>query len=180
MKNFEKNDMRAECFWENEHFFDKIRTEEMFFKRIDVFLTKYGHESNYFFFEKISSYWPFWGTIECSFDRLDAFWPIMCMTEGRFSYTIWKKMTWEHRFLRKWTFFYNILWAWELRFFREWTFFLTKYERESSDFFIKKHGKRAYYCLFWPIEYSSYNRIGFFFSTNYGHGNRAFFMKKLK
>ena len=39
--------------------------------------------------EKRASYWLFWPIIERSFDRIDVFWPIMCMTGGGFS---WKNL----------------------------------------------------------------------------------------
>ena len=143
-------------------------------------MTKYGHESNYFFSEKISSYWPFWGTIECSFDRLDAFWPIMCMTEGRFSYTIWKKWHESTVFWENGHFFTTYYGHESYVFLENGLFFLTKYERESSDFFIKKHGKRACYCLFWPIEYSSFNRIGFFFFDQLWAWQQGVFHEKVE
>ena len=82
-------------------------------------------------------------------------------------------------FFERMDIFFTTYYGHESYVFLENGLFFAKYERESSNFFVKNHGKRACYCLLWPIEYSSFNRIGFF-SINYGHGNRAFFMKKLK
>ena len=49
-EKIEKNDIRSPCFWENVHFFKKIwKWRYRVFWRMDVFLTKYGHESSDFF-----------------------------------------------------------------------------------------------------------------------------------
>ena len=80
-KKFQKNDMRAICFW-----------------RMDMFLTKYGQES-WMFLEN-------GGFFMCSFNRIDIFWPNMGMTAGGFSWKNWK-ITWEQCVLREWTYFWQ-------------------------------------------------------------------------
>ena len=126
MKNLKKNDMRAHCFWENWRFFDETWTfEQCVFKRIDVFLIKYGCESSQFFVKigkKRASYWLLWPIRWCSFDRIDVFWQIMGMRVGVFMKKF-EKMTWERCVFKRMDVFFDKIWTWELFVYRKWTFF---------------------------------------------------------
>ena len=56
---------------------------------------------------------------------------------------------------------------------------MTKYGRESSDFFVKSSEKSASYGLLWLIIYRSFDRNDVFL-TNFGHENRVFHEKVKK
>ena len=162
------------CFWENGRFSDNIWAwEHCVFKKIDVFLTKYGRESSDFFLKnrkKMASYQLFWPIIQCRFDTIDVFFdqtwalqegvfhdfvfkwqentvilkeysivlteltfflPNMGMTEGGFSWKIWKKLHESIVFLREWRFFWQNL-AMKAVVFLEIDVFLTKYGYKTT------------------------------------------------
>ena len=112
--------MRVLCFWEKGRFFHKIWEWEhsvSFFKRMDVFLTKHGHVSSYFYVKN----WKKRASFFLAYDVLE-FWQNCCFftkyrhgSRGFFM----KNLTWEHSV------------------FERMDVFLTKYGHEKSVFFLE-------------------------------------------
>ena len=114
--------------------------EHRVFERMDVFSTKYGHESEMFlenrrFFTKYghessdffvknrktkTSYLLFWPIIWCSFHRIYIFLPKYGYDSRGFSWQIWKKWYENTVFWR--IDIFDKIWTWDQCVFREWTF----------------------------------------------------------
>ena len=116
MKNLKKNTWehsvfeRMNVFWQNMG----MRAEFLENRR---FCTKYGYDGSGFFPEKSEKksdfFFTFWPIMYCSFDRIDIFWPNICMTAGSFSWKMWKKLHKSTVFERMYV-FYDKIWAWGL------------------------------------------------------------------
>ena len=129
-------------------FLTKYGHESCLFLENGRFLTKYGLESSNFLWEigQKASYWLLWpimAIIDCSFERIDVFFTNHVHESRGLFMKILKKMTWRHRVLRDWTFFWTKYGYESYMFFREWTkiwareqwFFRKKIEKGIYDFF---------------------------------------------
>ena len=153
MKNFEKNDIRAQWFLKNECFSTNMDMRAVCYLEIGRFWQNMGWE--YWFFrdisEKKASYWLFWPILDRSFDRIDVSWPVICMTAGGFSWKFWSNYMRVPCFERM-DVFCTTNGHQSYVFFREWTFFRQNLG-ERVVIFSWKIVKRASYWLFWPAIY---------------------------
>ena len=116
---------------------------------MDSFLTKFGHESSYFFVknqEKGASYWHFEPIIQFSYDRIDVFVTTYGL-ESRGSWKINKKNC-----IRTVCFLKN-------------GSFDTKYGHESGDFSVKKRKKGILLTLM------AHNLVSFWQNRRFFWGN---------
>ena len=121
----------------------KMTWEHRVFEIMDVFLTKYGHESSVIFLEwaffwqnmgmrvdifswkignKGASFRLFWPIIYCSFDKIDVFFDQIWACQHGVFHEKFEKMTWEHCIFKRMNVFLTKYRHWSSVFFREWTF----------------------------------------------------------
>ena len=130
------------------------------FERLDVFSTKYGHAIYVFFtewtvfhnmgtkalifswkIEKWASYWIFWPIKECSFVRIGISHQLCEWWQGFFMRNLKKMGIRAPCFWEKRRFFWQNMSMRATWFLEGLDVFLTKYGRESSDFFVKSREK---------------------------------------
>ena len=133
-------------------------------ERMDVFLTKYGHESRDFFREKSGEKkghpFDFFG-LYCSvvLTEVTFFWTKYGHDSRGFFMKIWKKNDIRTPcFWGNGRVFYKIGQD-SSEFFWRKEGFLTKYGHESSYFFVKNRRKNKASWFFWSIIYRSFDRI---------------------
>ena len=135
-------------------FFDKIWSWDQFFlERLDVFLTKYGHESSNFCVEsrkKRPSYWLFWLIISLVLTDLTFLESNLGMIAEVFHEKMEEKWHESTVFLRE-----NLFFCWQIMGMRVMYFIetgrsFTKYGHESKDFFVKIRKKELSSDFFGP------------------------------
>ena len=147
--------MRKLCFKETGRFFFvtwrwelfPFREWTFFGQNIDIRAVIFSWEIE----KKGHPLWLFFTKIECSFDKIDVFWPIMCTTAGVFHEKLKKNHMRALCFWDNGRFFFTNMGMRALCFLENRRIF-DKYWQESSDIFVKKRNKKGILLTFMTIK----------------------------